>query len=144
VLSDTFYVLGGQLKPKIFHENCLMIERIGLRNCMQNKFESIEIALPTALNHVPSLTEMGLYVPSDYECIIFGGYSVQEDKSKELCFKFSACHGNPESIEQLLCSQGKPVNLAKPDFFSGNDALHSFSDRLIFFGQQGLHQMDSQ
>mgnify|MGYP002631696636 FL=1 len=50
--NDNLYVLGGQFKetsPNNLYSNCLMIEKLNLRNHLHNKFDLLEIQIPACL-----------------------------------------------------------------------------------------------
>ena len=98
------------------------MERLNLRN-HGSKFEMLDIQIPS--NFSPSVNEYGIFVNSDYECIIFGGFSVQEGKSVDACFKFTSCQNAPETFTQLTSESENPQNqkLIKGDFFSTQDVL---------------------
>jgi len=119
--NDNLYVFGGQFEPRpanALHANCLVIERLNLKNChLMKKFELLEITMPPSLFQTPSLTEVGIYIPSSFEAIIFGGFSSLENQSKGTVFKFLSCQGTPETIEQ------EASGLSKEDFFVCQDAL---------------------
>lgn len=89
-----------------------MIEKVNLRNCTNNsKFEQLEISLPEGMS--TTLSEIGIYVPDNYMCIIFGGYSQQDSSSKQGIFKFSACQDSPETMTLMEDSE----KLKQSDFF---------------------------
>lgn len=83
----------------------------------------LDIQIPPQFSS--SVNEYGILVNSDYECIIFGGFSVQEGKSVETCFKFTSCQNAPETFTQLMSESESPQcqKLAKADFFSTQDIL---------------------
>ena len=61
-----------------------MIEKVSLRPSPNQKFEILSIHLPEPLYTIPTLSEMGIYVQSNYECLIFG------QKTEKFVFKFNA------------------------------------------------------
>jgi len=101
------------------YESCLMIEKVSLRPQPNQKFEILAIQLPEIIFSIPSISELGIYVPDNYQCLIFGGYSGQ--KSEKFVLKFTACQDSPETLTQLFHDEIE--TLKEPDFFSSMEIL---------------------
>lgn len=88
-------------------------------------------------------------VPNDYECIIFGGFSVEQSKALDMCLKFTSCQDTPETLTELIPEQGSRTlqgqssnceKLKTGDFFCSQDFFQiSNTDKHLILGHMGIH-----
>ena len=116
--DDNLYVFGGYLQQDVQLDSHLQFEKLNLRNHQnQQKFELLEVQIPPLITS--QMSEFGISIISNYECLIYGGYSQVECKSLDSIFKFSVCQDNLEKLEILMGGEDgdKAETLKKSDFF---------------------------
>lgn len=142
--SDYLYVFGGMIE-KQGQENCILIEKLNLKNNFgQTKFQIVEVVVPCDLPVKP-ICEMGVMGISEYEAVIFGGYCPESQQALDTCLKLNVCDGAQETL-QVLTSEGeetKEQSLDRPDFFNSSTALTiEEGERVAIFGQFGSHMFN--
>jgi hypothetical protein len=84
------------------------------------------------------LSSIGLYVHSNFEAYLLGGYSSSKNTALSSVYKFSVCSGSSELLEE-----DRSNSLQKPDFFLQNDLLQiNDQETYAIFGQHGKHVFD--
>ena len=72
--DDNLYVFGGYLQQDVQLDSHLQFEKLNLRNHQnQQKFELLEVQIPPLITS--QMSEFGISIISNYECLIYGGYS---------------------------------------------------------------------